>query len=171
MTGSHNKHELDIPILDPENYFVSFFEKRDTYYTDSSPLDDIAFGNYLTSTLCPPDSNTIDIIYTVKTHLINGIDTNNDFITKLQLKFALFGRIATSYTKEFRKNSEDIDNQELYLLVALLFYTLYKSNNDLNIFNTAIKIADKALSYGKSESPIFSKMISVEQSILKELYA
>ncbi len=172
MNGSHKKHELDIPLLNPESYFDSFFKQRSHYYQNSDISKE--FVNTLLEEYknTPPHdrSKCIDIFHELKLCFNDSHPYKDSFLEKLQNKFALYGRIATTYTIPFRKKSDITDNCDIYSLAAIIFLTEFLKSLDFNALNTAIKLCDASCSLNDTDNPLFHFALNLEKKTLEELH-
>ena len=173
MSKSFGKHELDIPMLDPEHYLEKFRQSRDAVYQQLGT--GIKRNVFLESAKQFLDSveESIDV-FILKQFLyrksLEEDEAGKLILNKLQQKFAIFGRWFSKYDQKFRKMGNDSDDQELYLLGALIFYQSYDKDKDYNSLNTALKLADKSLEYGVSDQILFRYTFQVEEKILQGLY-
>lgn len=183
MTGadvgaSHGRPEYVIPALDLEGYFQRFFADRQALRrslppsTTKSPIE--------RSQPSDPSNGIADVETWVESlaHHQPKIHASpwREGIDVLQKKFAVFGRIQKSYDAAMRKTSEEEVSASTLCRLASILLCRYRSRNDLNSLNSAIKLLDKAaLAFrsGLADTALadeLSEALALEESILRELH-
>ncbi|MBK9578060.1 MAG: hypothetical protein IPK50_09265 [Fibrobacterota bacterium] len=183
MTGadvgaSLGRPEYVIPALDLEGYFQRFFADRQALRRSLPPPS--TETPVERSQPSDPSLGIADVESWVeslaqqrpKIHASpwrEGLDV-------LQKKFAVFGRIQKSYDASMRKTTEEEVSASTLCRLASILLARYRSRNDLNSLNSAIKLLDKAALAFRSGAPDsalaaeLSKALALEESILRELH-
>lgn len=147
MSCSHNKHELRIPLLQPDDYFPKFWELRGRLYPKGWHMNQLEkLRSELESETLVCSKEFLDIDTLLKLSLLNRYPEKENLLRILQKKFAVFGRIAERYTNTFRKDSEAVDSIEIYAMTAILFCERFQEKATFNDLNSAIKLCDKLVS-------------------------
>jgi hypothetical protein len=177
--ASAGRPEYIIPQLDLDGYFDRFLLER-RRILDALDLDFEPTGS-MTENVEPPASPEHDLadvdewIEALHHHPdLRRIAPWRKGIETLQKKFAVFGRIQTSYDASMRKTSDTEVAPASLCRLARLFLDDFRIDGDWNALNTAIKILDKVASmdagtFAATTRLVFADALKAEEAILREI--
>ncbi len=175
LTGSLDKSEFDIPLLDLDGGIGRFLESRceilrknDVNEEDhAAALRDI---DLFVKDVSPSDGDTqllVQILSRIWHDERNTGSSDSVLVYGLQKKIAIFGRLSACYNVALRKvGDQQASPEELALFASILLLRYFKSAS-LNELNSALKVMDGILLSGQADSPLINAALVLEQKALK----
>ena len=100
-------------------------------------------------------------------------DVYEKIVDVLQKKFEVFHRIFQSYNQDFRKNSENCNNVNIYSLISIILQRRFSKYRNFNDFNTALKLNDfilfSDLEKTKEHKPLIHYALLLEGIITSQI--
>ena len=99
----------------------------------------------------------------------------DEIIDKFQKKFEVFRRLFSSYSAEFRKNSDTWTDAEVYGMLAVVLASRFHRTGNYNDLNTVLKLNDALLQSGWDVAPAYRQLVilsvAFEHCLLGSLHA
>ena len=110
-------------------------------------FDEKAVGDFLSEAQRADPFGTLEFLALCYFQLYHGrrtplSDAPLRTVRRLMGKFEVFGRIYTSYDRDFRKTGDRFDDLSLYAFLGLVLIGVYEQTKSLNFLNTALKLTD-----------------------------